>query len=89
MLENEGRLPEAEAVYRQMLVVRPGLVRTWVNLGNVAADQGRRGESETAYRRALEIAPDDRKPASGRRVPPALRPLSLDTHPLRRLPGPS
>ena len=42
-----------------MLVVRPESVRTWVDLGNVAADQGRRGESEQAYRRALEIAPDD------------------------------
>ena len=41
-------------------MVRPDSVRTWVNLGNVAADQGRREESETAYRRALAMAPDDR-----------------------------
>jgi uncharacterized protein (UPF0548 family) len=58
-LEGQGRLAEAEALYRQVLVVRPESVRAWVNLGNVAADQGRREESEGAYRRALEIAPDD------------------------------
>ncbi len=29
------------------------------NLGNVEADRGRREGSETAYRRALEITPDD------------------------------
>ena len=60
VLEGQGRLQEADALYRQVLVVRPESVRTWVNLGNVAADQGRREESEGAYRRALEIAPDDR-----------------------------
>ena len=58
--EGQGRLEDADALYRQVLVVRPESVRAWVNLGNVAADQGRREESETAYRRALEIAPDDR-----------------------------
>ena len=58
-LEGQGRLQEAEALYREVLAVRPESVRAWVNLGNVAADQERRTESETAYRRALEIAPDD------------------------------
>ena len=59
-LEGEGRRREADALYRQVLFVRPESVRAWVNLGNVAADVGRRAESETAYRRALAIAPDDR-----------------------------
>jgi tetratricopeptide (TPR) repeat protein len=59
-LEAEGRLQEADLLYRQVLVVRPDSVRTWVNLGNVAADQGRREGSESAYRRAIAIAPDDR-----------------------------
>ena len=58
-LEGERRLPEAEALYRDVLLVRPASVRAWVNLGNVAADQGRRQESEAAYRRALAMAPDD------------------------------
>lgn len=59
-LEGRGLPDEAEAVYRQVLVVRPESVRAWVNLGNVAADRGRAAEAETAYRRALELAPDDR-----------------------------
>ena len=59
-LDGQGRLEEADALYRQVLVVRPESVRTWVNLGNVGADRGRREDSETAYRRALAIAPDDR-----------------------------
>jgi tetratricopeptide (TPR) repeat protein len=59
-LESEGRLDAADALYRQVLLLRPGSVRAWVNLGNVAADLGRRAESETAYRRALEITPGDR-----------------------------
>jgi tetratricopeptide (TPR) repeat protein len=58
-LESEGRLQEAEALYRHVLIVRPESVRAWTNLANVAADQGRREESETAYRRALAIAPGD------------------------------
>ena len=58
--EGQGRLEEAAALYRQVIVVRPESVHAWVNLGNVAADLGRRAESETAYRRALESAPDDR-----------------------------
>ena len=57
--EGQGRLEEAAAVYGRVLVVRPESVRAWVNLGNVAADLEQRQESETAYRRALEIAPDD------------------------------
>jgi tetratricopeptide (TPR) repeat protein len=58
--EGQGRLQEAEALYRQVLLVRPESVRAWTNLGNVAADRGRRPEAEAAYRRALELAPDDR-----------------------------
>ncbi len=57
--EGQGRLEDAEALYRHVLVVRPESVRAWVNLGNVAADQGRRAEAEASYRRALEMAPDD------------------------------
>jgi tetratricopeptide (TPR) repeat protein len=59
-LEREGRLAEAEALYRDVLAVRPDSVRAWVNLGNVAADQGQRADAEAAYRRALALAPEDR-----------------------------
>jgi Tetratricopeptide repeat/Peptidase C39 family len=59
-LESERRLEEAEALYREVLEVRPDSVRAWVDLGNVASDRGRRDDAESAYRRALAIDPDDR-----------------------------
>jgi len=59
-LEGERRLQEADALYRQVLIVRPESVRAWVNLGNVTADQGQLENSEAAYRRALELSTDDR-----------------------------
>jgi hypothetical protein len=59
-LEGEGRLDEAVSLYRQVLEVRPGSVRAWVDLGNAEATRRRSDEAERAYRRALEISPDDR-----------------------------
>lgn len=59
-LEAEGRPAEAEALYLEVLVVRPDSARAWVNLGNARADLGRSAEAEAAYRRALAVAPDDR-----------------------------
>jgi tetratricopeptide (TPR) repeat protein len=59
-LESEGRLDEAAALYREVLEVRPGSVRAWVDLGNAEATRRRADEAERAYRRALEISPDDR-----------------------------
>jgi tetratricopeptide (TPR) repeat protein len=59
-LEGAGRAEEAAALYRQVLAVRPDSVRAWVDLGNAEAVRGRRGEAETAYRKALAIAPADR-----------------------------
>ena len=59
-LESERRLEEAEALYREVLEVRPDSLRAWVDLGNVAADRGRRADAEAAYRRALAIDRDDR-----------------------------
>jgi hypothetical protein len=58
-LEKAGRIEEAAALYRRVLVVRPRSVRAWVDLGNAEAERGRREDAETAYRRALEAAPDD------------------------------
>jgi len=59
-LEGMGRAGEAAALYRQVLAVRPDSVRAWVNLGNAEAGRGSRDAAEKAYRRALEISPDDR-----------------------------
>jgi tetratricopeptide (TPR) repeat protein len=59
-LESERRFEEAEALYREVLEVRPNSIRAWVDLGNVAAERGRPRDAEGAYRRALAIDPDDR-----------------------------
>jgi len=59
-LESERRFEEAEALYREVLEVRPDSVRAWVDVGNVAAERGRRADAEAAYRRALGIDGDDR-----------------------------
>jgi tetratricopeptide (TPR) repeat protein len=59
-LESERKLEEAEALYREVLEVRPDSLRAWVDLGNVAADRGRRADAEAAYRRALALDRDDR-----------------------------
>jgi tetratricopeptide (TPR) repeat protein len=59
-LEGEGRIDEAAAAYRQVVEVRPGSVRAWVDLGNAEATRRRPDDAERAYRRALEISPDDR-----------------------------
>jgi tetratricopeptide (TPR) repeat protein len=59
-LESERKLEQAESAYREVLEVRPGSVRAWVDVGNVAAERGRHADAETAYRRALAIEPDDR-----------------------------
>lgn len=59
-LERAGRAEQAVALYRSVLAVRPDAVRAWVDLGNAEAGRERREEAEQAYRRALEISPDDR-----------------------------
>jgi len=59
-LESERRFDEAEALYREVLEVRPDSVRAWVDVGNVAAERGRRADAEAAYRRALGVDADDR-----------------------------
>ena len=58
-LEEVRRLEEAEALYREVLELRPESVRAWVDLGNVLSDRGRPPEAEAAYRRALALDPDD------------------------------
>jgi Tfp pilus assembly protein PilF len=58
-LEEARRLEEAEALYREVLELRPESVRAWVDLGNVLSDRGRAPEAEAAYRRALALDPGD------------------------------
>jgi hypothetical protein len=58
-LEEEGRLDEAAERYQLILEKHPDSVRAWVNLGNVRSRQGQSTGAERAYRRALDLAPDD------------------------------
>ena len=56
--QQTGRLPEAEACYRQVLALDPGHAQAHNNLGNVLTALGRAPEAEPHYRRALELRPD-------------------------------
>jgi tetratricopeptide (TPR) repeat protein len=53
----EGRLLDAERVYRRMLAIQPDHAEAHANLGVLAAESGRKDDAERFYRRALEIDP--------------------------------
>jgi tetratricopeptide (TPR) repeat protein len=57
-LEEAGHLDEAEGIYLHLLDTgrESGLV--WLNLGNVRSQQGLTDEALVAYRRALDLEPD-------------------------------
>lgn len=57
-LYGSGRLPEAEAAFRQAAHVEPGNGEAWWLLGVVCRARGRSGEAEAAYRNALRILPN-------------------------------
>ena len=54
-----GRLAEAETLYRQVLMLRPGFAEAFASLALVLFRQGRTAEAIGAFRQALEIAPDN------------------------------
>jgi tetratricopeptide (TPR) repeat protein len=53
-----GRLDEAEKLFRETLRDNPGNVDAERFLGAIAASQSRFGEAERRFRRAIELAPD-------------------------------
>jgi Tfp pilus assembly protein PilF len=57
-LEEAGRPSEAAALYRRLLDDDPGSALLWTGLGNAEAAAGDAAAAETAYRRALELAPE-------------------------------
>ncbi|UCV08903.1 tetratricopeptide repeat protein [Dechloromonas denitrificans] len=57
-LKDAGRLGEAEASYRQALVLKAGDPVTHYNLGVVLQEQGHWAEAEAAYRQAVLLRPD-------------------------------
>lgn len=54
---SEGRLPEAEAAFRQALQLAPDLAEAHGNLGYLLDRQGHGAEAERHYRRAIELIP--------------------------------
>jgi tetratricopeptide (TPR) repeat protein len=57
MLEDAGRLADAEAQYRRAAGINPGLVAAHYNLGNCLQMEGKTSEAIAAYHRALELDP--------------------------------
>jgi O-antigen ligase len=57
ILKSLGRTADAEAAYRQSILINPGFASGWNNLGNLLGSTGRLPEAEAAQRRALALDP--------------------------------
>ena len=57
-LHQEGKLEEAEKIYRSILEVQPTNVDANNNLGVLLYSIGRLDEAETNYRKAIKLKPD-------------------------------
>ncbi len=58
LLQELGRLDEAEANYRQLLKIKPNDASTNLVLGNILEELGRLNEAETCCHNALKIDPN-------------------------------
>lgn len=56
-LNRQGRFKEAEAAYREAIVLKPDAPLTHINLGVTLTAQGRFQEAEAAFREALRLHP--------------------------------
>jgi tetratricopeptide (TPR) repeat protein len=57
-----GRLAEAAAAYRQILMLRPDIAAAHSDLGNVLVRQGKLDEAAAQFERALALRPDSAEP---------------------------
>ena len=57
VLQAQGKLEEAEILYRHVLTLKPDLAEVHVNLGNVLQARGELGGSVACYERALALKP--------------------------------
>jgi tetratricopeptide (TPR) repeat protein len=58
MLEELGRLVEAEASYTQAIALKPDYAEAHYNLGNTLQELGRLVEAEASYTQAIALKPD-------------------------------
>jgi hypothetical protein len=58
MLQELGRLEEAQASYSQSIALKPDFAEAHSNLGNTLKDHGRFEEAEASYRQAIEYNSD-------------------------------
>jgi len=58
VLNDQGKLEEAIAAYRQAISIKPDFAEAYSNLGNSLNDQGKVDEAIAAYRQAISIRPD-------------------------------
>ena len=54
----EGRLKEAEQLYRSILENHPTNLNVYNNLGALMQELGRFDEAEISYKKAIELKPD-------------------------------
>jgi len=55
--QSAGRLAEAAAAYRRIVLLRPDIAEAYNNLGNVLVDQGQLDEAAAQYERATALKP--------------------------------
>ncbi|HOI73137.1 MAG TPA: tetratricopeptide repeat protein [Syntrophales bacterium] len=60
-LMGAGRLKDAEAQFRKVVVLRPAVAKYWNNLGAAVASQDRPSEAVPLFREALRLQPDYRE----------------------------
>ena len=54
----QGKFEEAEASYRQAIILNPNLAKAHNNLGIIMKKQGRLEEAEASYRQAIKLKPN-------------------------------
>jgi predicted O-linked N-acetylglucosamine transferase (SPINDLY family) len=57
-LNDQGKLEEAIAAYRQAISIKPDFAEAYSNLGNSLNEQGKLDEAIAEYRKAINIRPD-------------------------------
>ena len=65
LLQDVGRLDEAEVSFRQAIELRPNFAQAHSNLGNILGLLKRLDEAEASYKKALSIDPTRKKTLVG------------------------